>query len=1290
MRLLKWNDGDVCLVDAPDKIPPYAILSHTWGPKDTEVTFEDVIGKAGKSKTGYEKIRFCAEQAQLDGLEYFWVDTCCIDKSSSAELAESLNSMFKWYQDSEICYVYLSDVFENRSQPGWELAFRNCKWFTRGWTLQELLAPAKIKFFSQKSEYIGDKESLGLLIHDITKIPTEVLNSSCPLTTIPTSVRCAWMKGRNTTRPEDQAYALLGIVDVYLPFMYGYGKEKAMLELQKAIDDREKQDISIVQVDEYLSSHHYTDERLRIQRLSGEKLDMSNCYINLAVISQTSERNPVPSANARSAFDILLRLHRLQFDGSSVNSHMELWTMFDSRQTSQGLTKVPRRILIRGRAGAGKTTLCKKITFEFKRRTLWNDLFERVLWVPLRSLKTLSRDRLTLVDFFHYHYFRDEHRFGHIFAERLVTEVQPTMRSGPRSKTLFILDGLDEVTEAWDTGEPMHDLLVKMLDQPNVIITSRPHAQLPFDVNNSIDLELQTMEFNPRQVSEYMKMALETPSDVVEMRMFFERFPLISSLARIPIILDALCFIWSEDTDIKPTLQSMTSFYKYVQQQLMIKDSVRLGKLKASVTNNMSSLQLEECFKEEVDLLEKLAFTGMVNDMIEFEPKSRYAIMSAFKGENERILPDQSIRHLSFLRTSDPHKKGADVSYHFLHLTFQEFFAARYFVRQWMSISQDSVCYLDLKHGNRKKCQTMSSFLAQHKYNPGYDIFWRFVAGLLDEEQNGQEIAKFFKAIEEYESQDLLGPAHQRFVMRCLNEVSQDLALRPDLERRLKEWLIFEIEYSAHSFLAWRMEFPDHVLVDILREGRVSKKWLLMEAIRSRVSRSSSLQQELLKNLLDSKDPHLVREFGFAVSSQVGEPEVKQALLAHLDDNDSGIQEVAIRLLSSQAGEPEVRQALLARLGDKSASVRHCAVDVLASQAGYTEVQRALQARLSDEEPRVRKAATDALKSQAGHPEVRDKLLLRLSVDEDYAVRRAAAVLLCNRAGEPDVQRTLFAWLRDTDILTRQIAIELLGTQASESKIQEVLLAQLNDEDTGVRRVAAYVLSGQVSESKVEQALLARLNDEDSAVRRLIANALGSQVSESQAQNALLALLSDEDVLVRSDAAKALGNQNGEPRIQQALITQLSDEDARVRLAAAYALQNQASVFEVQQAFLARLKVDDDPVRGFAVEALLKYQFKPLETFSSNEMAIIVKTLHEMSFRHPVSWQVESGASSLYTPWGLIKTSVADPMKLSQIIKRSRPASYPVDNLQETQSGSSSWLPGSKWIRNLFFRNEST
>ncbi|KAH8746601.1 heterokaryon incompatibility protein-domain-containing protein [Diaporthe sp. PMI_573] len=147
MRLLELkSNGGVCLTkDLIGNIPPYAILSHTWGNDDDEVTFKDLTEDSGKTKCGYDKILFCATQASNDGLQYIWIDTCCIDKSNNAELSEAIISMFRWYRNAAKCYIYLADVSTTGQDPTaqfWALAFRNSKWFTRGWTLQEASCPA--------------------------------------------------------------------------------------------------------------------------------------------------------------------------------------------------------------------------------------------------------------------------------------------------------------------------------------------------------------------------------------------------------------------------------------------------------------------------------------------------------------------------------------------------------------------------------------------------------------------------------------------------------------------------------------------------------------------------------------------------------------------------------------------------------------------------------------------------------------------------------------------------------------------------------------------------------------------------------------------------------------------------------------------------------------------------------------------------------------------------------------------------------------------------------------------
>jgi hypothetical protein len=227
------NDGEFTLTTFfADKIPQkYAILSHTW--EAEEVTFEDLHNDTGTKKAGYNKIRFYREQARRDGLQYFWVDTCYIDKSSSSKLSEAINFMFRWYCKSTKCYVYLSDVVRtvvNTDDLAWESAFRNSRWFTRGWILQELIAPTSVEFFSQEGEMLGDKSTLERHVCEITWIPAEALRGS-PLPDFSIAERRSWAEQRETTCKEDKAYLLLGIFNVYMALIYGEGREHVLKRL---------------------------------------------------------------------------------------------------------------------------------------------------------------------------------------------------------------------------------------------------------------------------------------------------------------------------------------------------------------------------------------------------------------------------------------------------------------------------------------------------------------------------------------------------------------------------------------------------------------------------------------------------------------------------------------------------------------------------------------------------------------------------------------------------------------------------------------------------------------------------------------------------------------------------------------------------------------------------------------------------------------------------------------------------------------------------------------------------
>ena len=213
----------------------YAILSHTW--EEQEVSFQYIANlESAAQLAGFSKIKACCEQAKEDGFGWAWIDTCCIDKSSSAELSESINSMFRWYEKATICYAYLSDVPSDADLRDPDSSFAKSRWFTRGWTLQELIAPREVEFFSKDWKALGSRSNLFKEISEITRISHNVLRESNRKALRRTSIaqKMSWASRRVTTRSEDIAYCLLGLFEVNMALLYGEGTN-AFIRLQKKI-----------------------------------------------------------------------------------------------------------------------------------------------------------------------------------------------------------------------------------------------------------------------------------------------------------------------------------------------------------------------------------------------------------------------------------------------------------------------------------------------------------------------------------------------------------------------------------------------------------------------------------------------------------------------------------------------------------------------------------------------------------------------------------------------------------------------------------------------------------------------------------------------------------------------------------------------------------------------------------------------------------------------------------------------------------------------------------------------
>ena len=241
-RVLEFGD---------DEVTKYAILSHRW--IEQEVEYDEIVKLAKmdmenrdeiRQRDGYRKILDSCMQAEKDGYEWLWVDTCCIDKGRSAELSLAINSMYRWYENAKVCYAYLHDVLDpsfpvarnnERYATGWP------EWFLRGWTLQEMIAPSNVQFFNKKWQAIGDKRTLAPILKNITGVPEPILTRGLPGNRPCVAQIMSWAANRTTTQVEDRAYSLMGLLDVNMPMLYGEGKyafHRLQLEIMRKSNDQ--------------------------------------------------------------------------------------------------------------------------------------------------------------------------------------------------------------------------------------------------------------------------------------------------------------------------------------------------------------------------------------------------------------------------------------------------------------------------------------------------------------------------------------------------------------------------------------------------------------------------------------------------------------------------------------------------------------------------------------------------------------------------------------------------------------------------------------------------------------------------------------------------------------------------------------------------------------------------------------------------------------------------------------------------------------------------------------------
>ncbi|KAL4804601.1 hypothetical protein BDV18DRAFT_161696 [Aspergillus unguis] len=788
------------------------------------------------------------------------------------------------------------------------------------------------------------------------------------------------------------------------------------------------------QADIQLQQYYDTGNRLKIKRLSGELLDMEQCYINLSIIESRQESRDTMSQAEPSSSDFSL-LDCLKLTADTPEQEVTLPDLFCDRKLPDGKLIQPRRILIRGRAGVGKTTLCKKIVHDFYHQEMWTTLFDRIVWIPLRRLKGKS----TLDEFFRQEYFSFQPE-----CDELASRLSRTVFDPTHKRTLWLLDGLDEISgDRSLSGTDLTETFDRLLSRDNVIVTSRPYAVniagLP-----SFDLELETVGFHPSQVETYLAKTTKDPAIANQISSFIRSHWLIQELVRIPIQLDALCYTWSENSflsDASP--QTMTEIYQAIELKLWKKDILNLQTRdssrqfsEAGLQKLRTRMQIQSEVGSVMEFLERLAFAGLYNNIIEFHQDHRDWL---YEQQEFCKRSDDDLDRLSFLRTSDT--SSQDKSYHFLHLTFQEFFAAQYFVR--CSISDEPLLCLKLSRSRGRQTIKISpeEFLKREKYSGRYDVFWRFVTGLLHDIDENQ-VCSFLKKIEA-EPRDLLGPAHQRLLMHCFSEIPQpeDLELAEDsngyirylrdkMEHGCIKWSEREMKLYNDVRLPSETEFPDHVLCELL------DKFL---------QRSKSDKENILYAL--SERWHM-------------SPKLMTITARFLNDDDGSMRVIAVQVLGSQPPwQPEIFQAVLARLEDSDWRVKQAALQTLRGRSSSSsswppEVLCLILDQLYNGDWHIKKTALQTLSSQSPWlPHILQAVIARLE-DSNYGVREAAVDALCSQSTwPPEIFQAVVARLEDSDSGVRQTAVQVLGSQPPwQPEIFQAVLTRLDDSDSAVRQ----------------------------------------------------------------------------------------------------------------------------------------------------------------------------------------------------------------------------------------------
>ncbi|KAJ8113856.1 hypothetical protein OPT61_g4112 [Boeremia exigua] len=978
------------------------------------------------------------------------------------------------------------------------------------------------------------------------------------------------------------------------------------------------------EADERIRSEHYALNRLKIERLSGEILPMEQCYINLAIIQDMKERDRQTDqeSGARPILSPFSLTARLKVKTPDANIQVQLSSLFDSQKDSKNEDLQPRRILIRGRAGVGKTTLCKK-------NGSWLHEWRNPQMERRGNLETLL---LNL-------YFNETPEKDAVLARELAA----TAKAG---RTLFILDGLDEISGRWNNGHHMSEFLCRLLNQRNVITTIRPHVSLPAGAQVP-DLELETIRFHPDQVENYIRVAC---TDRQEKQTDTEKVNEILEYIRSHQMIEGLNF----DTNDVP--DTVTEIYEAISLRLWQKDIGRRdsGVKTEAECRSMNSRGVNIDIEHYSELLEAIAFSELYSDVLDFDPKARNYIYCKF----DLSATEFDIEKLSFLRTSDLSQKRKSQQYHFLHLTFQEYFAAKYYVRRWKAKENDQLICLDLVE--RKVAKTeLVTFLQEHKYDPRYNVFWRFVAGLLNP---ADDLHRFFEILGQ-KPRDILGPAHQRLIMHCLSEAkatgTKFAAMRSNLEARLQAWLLYECETTNESYLARDMEFPEGVLVDTLNTAGDGAKAIILGSLSNR----SVVPKKVIEVVRSWIDPEASSQRSEAVLKFMQKQQLSLSeeelcnIVAMLKSDDRAIRDFATELLQSNDALPDrVLTALTALVeSTENKKIQIAAIEVLLQQNRLAyQTQQYVSRFVTENLDRFQREVIDLNGLNIFSAETLCDIGEKFQTADIYLQHAIVRTFHGQTVLAGDKVQTIVAgWFQNTvarietqsddydhrigvfhgldggmiDAIATYVKCEnrqlretarsiLRGQSKFTTSMLQTLLSCLEHRDAEVQSTASYLLRFREEhflDITTKQRILELLDNGNTSIRQAVLEGLQWHINlPEDVLKAVVAQFSNADDEVRKAALVTLRTYGNLPEdVLGAISAQVHCADIQVRLAVLRTLEQHSNLSKgVLRAVVAQINYTDNYVRERALEVLQKQSNLAEET-----LQYIASLLEESALR---------------------------------------------------------------------------